>query len=59
VRHHDIDGGEIRNVIFCNGHAVRSALVGRVKPVLIAPVGEGPVAEFRLVGGGVDLAIIS
>jgi hypothetical protein len=53
--HHHVDGREVGNGVISNGDGVGCTLVRGVIAILIAEVGKGPVAEFRLVGGCVDL----
>lgn len=55
MRHHHIDGREIGNGVLRNGDSAGRREMWGVVPVLVAVVGKGPVAEFGLIGGGVDL----
>lgn len=55
VRHHKVYRWEVGDRVGGNGDGKRGAEVRRVVAVLIAPVGEGPVAKFGLVRGSVDL----
>jgi hypothetical protein len=55
MRHHYIDGGKVRDGVLSDRDSIWGSLMGGVIAVLVSEVGEGVVAEFRLVGGSVDL----
>lgn len=54
VREEDVDGRVIGDGVF--GQSRRGGSGGGVEAIFIPLVGEGPVAEFGLVGGCVDLS---